>query len=131
MHRITYHGLLFVCSKHFRTEDVITEMDMPQPDGSLRKISRPPILRENAIPYLLPSCPKYLSTSSPKPGCLDHGKIESKLFSKALEQSLDLHKAEDSKFGVKSLGKLECKIEILNYLLLGLNGFQMTRLLTC
>ena len=83
---------------------------MPQPDGSLQKISRRPILRENAIPCL-PSCPKYLSTPFPKPERLDRGKIESKLFFQALEQSLDLHKDEDSKFGVKSLGELKCKLE--------------------
>ena len=86
-------------------------MDMPQPDGSLQKISRRPILPENAIPCLLPSCPKYLSTPSPKPRRLDRGKIESKLFFQALEQSLDLHKDEDSKFGVKSLGEIKCKLE--------------------
>ena len=86
-------------------------MNMPQPDGSLQKISRRPILRENAIPCLLPSCPKYLSSPSPKPERLDRGKIESKLFFQALEQSFDLHKDEDSKFGVKSLGVLKCKLE--------------------
>ncbi|KAI6651936.1 hypothetical protein LOD99_4815 [Oopsacas minuta] len=83
-------------------------MDMPQPDDSLQKISRRPILHKNAIPCLLPSCLKYLSSPSPKPESLDRGKIESKLFFQALEQSLDLHKAEDSKFGVKSLGELKC-----------------------
>ncbi|KAI6651883.1 hypothetical protein LOD99_4762 [Oopsacas minuta] len=88
---------VFVCSNHFRTEDVITEMDMPQPDDSLQKISRRPILHKNAISCLLPSCLKYLSSPFPKP--------------EALEQSLDLHKAEDSKFGVKSLGELKCKFE--------------------
>ncbi|KAI6658356.1 hypothetical protein LOD99_11071 [Oopsacas minuta] len=102
---------VFVWSNHFRTEDVITEMDMPQPDGSLQNISRRPILHKNAIPCLLPSCLKYPSSSSPKPERLDRGKIESKLFSQALEQSLDLHKAEYSKFGVKSLGELKCKLE--------------------
>ncbi|KAI6656127.1 Transposable element P transposase [Oopsacas minuta] len=86
-------------------------MDMPQPDGSLQKISRRPILHKDAIPCLPPSCPKYLSSPSPKPERLDRGKIESKLFFQALEQSLDLHKAEDSKFGVKSLGELKCKLE--------------------
>ena len=28
---------VFVCSKHFRTEDVITEMDMPQPMAHYKK----------------------------------------------------------------------------------------------
>ena len=65
----------------------------------------------NAIPCLLPSCPKYLSTPSPKRERLDRGKIESKLFFQALEQSLHLNKAEDSKFGVESLGELKCKLE--------------------
>ncbi|KAI6651398.1 hypothetical protein LOD99_5205 [Oopsacas minuta] len=102
---------VFVYSNHFRTEDVITEMDMPQPDGSLQKISRRPILHKIAIPCLLPSCPKYLSSSSPKPESLDRGKIESKLFFQTLEQSFDLHKAEDSNLGVKSLGELKCKLE--------------------
>ena len=40
-----------------------------------RIISRRPILRENAILCLLPSCPKYLSTPSPKPERLGCGKI--------------------------------------------------------
>ncbi|KAI6650799.1 hypothetical protein LOD99_7850 [Oopsacas minuta] len=75
------------------------------------KITRRPILHKNAIPCLLPSCPKYLSSPSPKPERLDRGKIENKLFFQALEQSLDLHIAEDSKFGVKSLGDLNCKLE--------------------
>ena len=51
-----------VCSKHFAAQDLITEADMPQPDGSIQKIPRRPILCENAIPCLLPNCPKYLST---------------------------------------------------------------------
>ncbi|KAI6651335.1 hypothetical protein LOD99_5301 [Oopsacas minuta] len=80
-------------------------MDMPQPDGSLQKISRRPIPHKNALPRLLPSCPKYLSSH------LDRGKIESKLFFQALEQSLELHRAKDSKFGVKSLGELKCELE--------------------
>lgn len=45
---------IFVCAKHFRSEDVITEVDIPQPDGSITKIKRRPILRENACPWFLP-----------------------------------------------------------------------------
>ena len=85
---------------------------MPQPDGSIQKIPRRPILLENAIPCLLPNCPKYLSTKpqSAKPESLNRQKIESNLFIQALEQSIDIHNAEDYKFGVRSLAELKHKL---------------------
>ena len=103
---------VFVCSKHFLPEDIITEMDMPQPDGSIEKISRRPILRDNATPCLLPNCPKYLSTipQSAKPERLDRQKIETDLFFQAIEQSRDSHRAEENKFAVKSLAELKLKL---------------------
>ena len=78
---------------------------MPQPDGSIQKIPRRPILLENAIPCLLPNCSKYLSTKpqSAKPERLNHQKIDSKLF-------IVIHNAEDYKFGVRSLAELKHKL---------------------
>ena len=86
---------------------------MPQLDGSSQKRSQRPILLENATPCLLSSCPKYLSTPFTRRDRLDRGKIENKSFFQALEQSLDLHKAEDSKLGVKSLEEIKYKLEDL------------------
>ena len=85
---------------------------MPQPDGSIQKIPRRPILRENAIPCLLPNCPKYLSTKpqAAKPERLNRQKIETNLFFQALEQSIDIHNTEDDKFGVRSLAELKHKL---------------------
>ena len=59
---------------------------MPQPDGSIQKIPRRPILRENAIPCLLPNCPKYLSTKPQfaNPERLNRQKSERNLFFRAL-----------------------------------------------
>ena len=48
---------VYVCAKHFRPEDVITDVDMPQPDGSIIKVKRRPILLDNASSLLLPQLP--------------------------------------------------------------------------
>ena len=59
----------------------------------------------------LPNYRKYLSTQFVKPGRLYCRKIQIKLFFQALEQSFDLYKAEDNKFGVKSFEELKSKLE--------------------
>ena len=103
---------VFVCSKHFLPDDIINEMDMPQPDGSVQTISRRPILRDGATPSLLPNCPKYLSTDqqSTRPKRLDRHKIETDLFFQAVEQSLDCNRTEESKYAVQSLAELKIKL---------------------
>ena len=53
---------VYVCAKHFRPEDVITDVDMAQLDGSITKVKRRPILRDNACPCFLPNCPTYINT---------------------------------------------------------------------
>ncbi|KAI6653977.1 hypothetical protein LOD99_3153 [Oopsacas minuta] len=77
---------VFVCSNHFRTEDVITEMDILNLMAHYKKILGDQFYIRTLYLVFFPVVP-------------------------TLEQSLDFHKAEDSKFGVKSLGELKCKPE--------------------
>ena len=51
---------------------------MPQPDGSIFKVKRRPILRDNACPCFLPNFPTYLSShpTSTKPERLDPDHID-------------------------------------------------------
>ena len=102
---------LFLCAKHFRSEDVITEVDIPQPDGSITKTKRRPILR-NACPCFLPNCPSYLSSQvvSTKPKRLNVGEKDFSHFSTALHQSLKEYDLEQATFGVKSISDVRAKL---------------------
>ena len=103
---------IFVCAKHFRSEDVITEVDITQPDGSITKIKRRPILRENACPCFLPNCPSYLSSQqvSTKPKRLNLGEKDFSHFSTALHQSHKEFDLEQATFGVKSISDVRTKL---------------------
>ena len=102
---------IFVCAKHFRSEDVITEVDIPQQDGSITT-KRRPILHENACPCFLPNCPSYLSSQqvSTKPKRLDLGEKDFCHFSTALHQSQKEFDLEQAIFGVKSFSDVRTKL---------------------
>ena len=49
---------VFVCAKHFRTEDIEYMHNVPNGDGTIRKIPRVnPKLKDDAVPVLLPGYP--------------------------------------------------------------------------
>ena len=54
---------VYVCSKHFREDEVETTHKVPNGDGSYREIPRNrPKLKDGAVPTILPGCPRYSSS---------------------------------------------------------------------
>ena len=114
LHRVGISDLkcVYVCAKHFRPEDVITDVDMPQPDGSIIKVKRRPILRDNACPCFLPNCPTYLSShpTSTQPKRLDPDHIDLTHFKTALKYSQEEYEIEQKKFAVDSFDLIKSKL---------------------
>ena len=114
LHRVGISDLkcIYVCAKNFRPEDVITNVDMPQPDGSIIKVKRRPILRDNACPCFLPNCPTYLSShpTSTKPKRLDPDHIDLIHFKTALQYSQEEYDIEQKKFAVDSFDQIKSKL---------------------
>ena len=55
--------VVYVCSKHFREDEVQTTHKVPNGDGSYREIPRNrPKLKYGAVPTILPGCPRYYSS---------------------------------------------------------------------
>ena len=54
---------VFVCSKHFLTEDIITSYPVIQSDGSYLDFPTKPKLVKEAVPRFLPDCPPRFSST--------------------------------------------------------------------
>ena len=52
---------VFICAIHFCDEDILLHFDIPQGDGTVKKVYRKPLILGNAKPINLPICPSYLS----------------------------------------------------------------------
>ena len=101
---------VYVCIKHFREEDIHRTYEIHQGDGSIWHIERSkPKLSENAIPCILPSCPKYLSSSTPKPIRLTYETKEQELFDEALKLSIAEQITEVDKYKLRDFENLEEK----------------------
>ena len=85
---------------------------MPQSDGSLFKVNRPPILHDNACPYFLLNCPTYFSSdpTSTKPKRLDPVHKDFSHFTTALQYSEEDYSLEEKKFAVKSFDDVKSKL---------------------
>ena len=55
---------VFVCSKHFLAEDIITSYPVIQSDGSYLEVPTKPKLVKEAVPRFLPDCPPRFSSST-------------------------------------------------------------------
>ena len=55
----------------FSKKDLLLSVEIPQGDGSIKKLPRKPGLRKGAKPTILPNCPSYLQDHSETPERLD------------------------------------------------------------
>ena len=105
---------VFICARHFCDEDILLHFDIPQGDGTVKKVSRKPGLRKNAKPLNLPNCHSYLQGSSEHPERLNRGEIDIRHFHQALELSRADYKKENDSFSVSDIDEIELKYSTLN-----------------
>ena len=106
---------VYVCIKHFREEDIHRTYQIHQGDGSIQHIERSkPKLSENAISCILSSCPKYLSSSTPKPARLTYETKEQELFDEALKLSIAEQITEIAKYRSRDFENLKEKLVSVN-----------------
>ena len=82
---------MYVCSKHFREDDVETTHKVPNGDGSYREIPRNrPNLKDGSVPTILPGCPRYYSShTATKRTCLSLEDKDDELLYQAVKLSLE------------------------------------------
>ena len=105
---------VFVCVKHFREEDIISNYNVLQSDGTYSSIPRKRCkLSDDAVPCIYPNCPSYLTSIQTKPVRYSRDEKEAELFEKAIRQSLEQHVTEKVTYTINSFKQLKEKINLL------------------
>ena len=99
---------IYVCMLHFHTKDIITVDRVLQADGNFTETVRTrPRLCLNAVPSILPGCPRYLSSEPlPRPTQFIRETKDEKHFAHAIRLSLDQQAHGTEKFTVHNFQKL-------------------------
>ena len=108
--------VVYVCSKHFREEDIEYMHRVPNGDGSYREMPRSrPKLKEGAVPAILPGCPLYYSShSTNKRSRLSRECKDDELLNQAVTLSLKSEVEEKQRFKIQSLQELQDKLPFLS-----------------
>ena len=106
--------VMYVCSKHFREDEVETSHRVPNGDGSYREIPRSrPKLKDGAVPTILPGCPPYYSAhSATKRSRLFLEDKNDELLYQAV--FLSLESKEKEKFMIQSFHDLQAKLPFIS-----------------
>ena len=105
---------VYVCLKHFHEEDILFTHKIPSGDGTFTEIPPArPMLREGAIPRLLPGCPSYYSNSSSKRTRLSFESKED-FINQVLNLSLQSEEEEKEKFSVRTIQDLKVKLNFIS-----------------
>ena len=107
--------VVYVCSKHFREEDIEYIHRVPNGDGSYREKPRSrPKLIEGAVPAILPECPLYYSShSTNKRSRLSRECNDDKLLNQALTLIFKSEVEENERFNIQSFQELQDKLYFL------------------
>ncbi|KAI6648582.1 Transposable element P transposase [Oopsacas minuta] len=95
--------IVFICAKHFNEKDLLLTIEIPQGDGSIKKVPRKPGLCKDSKPSILPNCPSYLKGQHEPPERLDRDEIDIRHFHHALELSIAEHQTENERYSVISI----------------------------
>ena len=108
--------VMYVCSKHFREEDVEYMHRVPNGDVSYREMPRSrPKLKEGAVPAILPGCPLYYSShSTNKRSRLSLECKDDELLNQAVTLSLKSEVEENERFKIQSFQELQDKLSFLS-----------------
>ena len=118
LHRDDIHELktVYVCSQHFREEEIERTYKVPTGDGTYREMPRKYLkLKEGAVPSILPGCPTYYSTQTTnKRSRLSIESKREELFSQALHLSLKSNIDESERFILRSFQDLQAKLPLIS-----------------
>ena len=78
---------IYVCIKHFREEDLLLTIDIPQPDGTVKTVSRRPAYLPGSIPRIF-EFPTYSKLNDAIPQRLDLAKKERSFFHQVFNISI-------------------------------------------
>ena len=99
---------VYVCLKDFHEEDILSTHKVPSGDGTFTEIPRArPMLREGAIPSLLPGSRSYYSTSSSKRTRQSFDSKEEDFLNQAMHLSLQSEEEDKEKFNVRMIHGLK------------------------
>ena len=103
---------VYVCVKHFRTEDIEYTHKVPNGDGTFPEIPRVnPKLKDDAVPVFLPGCPSYYSQSAAK---RSRRSLDSKDYlNQALTLSLRSDAEEKERFKVSCSQEMQGKFSLI------------------
>ena len=93
---------VFVCSKHFLDQDIITSYPVLQSDGSYLEVPTKPKLVEERCQDSCPDCPPLFSSST-KQQRFDRSLKEQELVDTAIDQSLLQYHVDKELFQITTL----------------------------
>ena len=119
LHRYDMDDLkvVYVCSKHFRKNEIETTHRVPNGDGSYREVPRSrPKLKDGAVPSILPGCPSYYSAphSATKRSRLSLEHKDGEHLNQAVSLSLESGVEEKEKFKIQNFQDLRAKLSFLS-----------------
>ena len=108
--------VVYLCSKHFREDEVETTHKVPNGDGSYREKPRNrPKLKDGAVPTILPGCPRcYSHHTATKRTRLSLEDKDDELLYQAVKLSLESDIEENEKFKIHSFHDLQAKLPLLS-----------------
>ena len=106
---------VYVCVKHFRTEDIEYSHKVPNGENTFREIPRVnPKLKDDAVPVFLPRCPSHYSQSAAKRSRRSLDSKDDEFLNQALTLSLRSDAEEKEGFKVSCFQEMQGELSLIS-----------------